>query len=63
MDHNVTQRRLLKRTKSVTIVARLSSEQIRVRPVRERLRQMHALICQGVVLLDGVAIAEGMSLH
>jgi hypothetical protein len=45
------------------MVARLSREQNRIRPVRERLSQINALIFPGVVLLSGVATVEGMRLQ
>jgi hypothetical protein len=43
-------------------MARLSREQIRVRRVRERLIQVHALIYPDVLPLGGDATAVGMPL-
>jgi len=59
MYNKVTQRRLLKKIKY--IVARISNEQVRVRGVRERLSQVHALIYPGVAPQGGDALAVGMN--
>jgi len=61
MDNKVTQRQLLQRRKNyiVSAVARISSEQVRVRRVREQLSQVYALIYPGVAPLNGVATAGG----
>jgi hypothetical protein len=45
----------------VNTVARISSEQVRVRRVRERLSQVHVLIYPGVAPQGGDATAVGMN--
>jgi len=47
----------------VNTVARIRSEQVRVRRVRERLSRVHALIYPGVAPQGGDATAVGMPLR